>query len=146
MKLIERHHTVYTAQQLFDLVADVERYPDFLPWVLKAKIFRRNGPTVWTELTMGNLIIHKRFTTIATLEKPNRIKIVSYDPIFECFEQEWTFTPARDFGTEVEYKVDVRLKSRLLQNSIGELFSERAKTMVKAYLRRAERLYGPRKH
>jgi coenzyme Q-binding protein COQ10 len=142
VKHLERHHSVYTATQLFDLVADVERYPDFLPWIINAKVIRRRGATVWTELTMGTRVFHKRFTTIASLEKPHRIQIVSHDSIFECFEQHWTFEPAADLGTDVEYMVDVRFRSHIFQALIGASFSERAKTMVKAYMRRAERLYG----
>jgi coenzyme Q-binding protein COQ10 len=142
MKHIEQHHSRYAPAQLFDLVADVERYPDFLPWVIAARVTRRENRMIWTELTMGTGFMSKRFTTVALLDRPHRIEVNSYDRIFECFDQIWTFESTAEGGTIVEYRVDLNIKSHILQALIGAIFTERAKTMMKAYMRRAQRLYG----
>ena len=94
MRHIEQHRSNYTPAQLFDLVVEVERYPDFLPWVLAAKVFRRKGSTMWTDLTMGAGPLQKRFTTVAQLDRPHRVEISSHDAMFERFEQQWTFEAA----------------------------------------------------
>jgi coenzyme Q-binding protein COQ10 len=142
MKHIEQHRSRYAPQQLFDLVADVERYPEFLPWVIAARIIRRENRTIWTDLTMGTIFLRKRFTTVALLDRPNRIEVNSYDPIFECYDQIWTFEPAATGGTTLAHRVDLNLKSHILQALIGASFAQHAKAMMKAYMRQADRLYG----
>ena len=142
MKHIERHHSACTPTQLFDLVADVERYPEFLPWVVAAKVFRRRNDRIWTDMTMGTSLLRKRFTTLALLKRPHRIEVSSDDPMFECFEQIWTFEGTEEGGTHVECQVDIKFRSRVLQTLIGVSFVERAKTMVRAYMREARRLCG----
>ena len=142
MKHIERHYSTQSPAQLFDLVADVERYPDFLPLVVSAKVFRKKENVVWTDLTMGTSLLQKQFTTIARLDRPRRIVVSSHDPAFERFEQVWTFSPSPKGGTDVEYQVELLLRSRVLQILIAAPFANQANTMVKAYIREARRLYG----
>jgi coenzyme Q-binding protein COQ10 len=142
MKHIERHHSRHTPAQIFDLVVDVEQYPNFVPWVIAARVSRRQDRTMWTDLIMGTSLLRKQITTVASLDRPHRVEVNSYDPMFERFEQIWTFEPAAEGGTNVEYRVDVRFKSHILQALIGASFAERAGAMVKAYMRRAQRLYG----
>jgi coenzyme Q-binding protein COQ10 len=142
MKHIERHHSHHTPAQLFDLVIDVERYPGIVPFVVAAKVSRRKERMMWVQMTMGMGFLHKRFTTVAELDRPRRVTINSYDPLFERFEQIWTFQPAARGGTDIEYRVDVRCLSHLLQTLLEASFAERATAMVKAYVRWAERRYG----
>jgi coenzyme Q-binding protein COQ10 len=142
MKLIERHRSRHTPAQIFDLVVDVEQYPDFVPWVIAARVTRRQDSTMWTNLTTGTGFLRKQFTTVALLDRPHRVEISSHDPMFERFEQIWTFEPTAEGGTSVEYRVDVRLKSPILQALIGAAFAGGARAIVKAYMRRAQRLYG----
>jgi coenzyme Q-binding protein COQ10 len=143
VKHIERHQSAYTPAQLFDLVADVERYPDFLRWVIAAKVQRREDRVMWTHLTMGTSLFHRRFVTVAYLDRPHRIDVNSRDPMFDCFDQVWTFKAAAQGGTAIEYRVDLILKSRVLRTFINGLFIDGAKTMVEEYMRRAQVLYGP---
>jgi coenzyme Q-binding protein COQ10 len=138
----ERLHLNYEATQLFDLVADVERYPEFLPWVIAARIHRRKDQTVWVDMTMGTNFLRRRFSTVAQLDRPRRIEISGHDPLFEFFEQRWSFDAAAAGGTNVEYRVDYQFQSRLLQALIGASFADRARAMVAAFKRRARQLYG----
>jgi coenzyme Q-binding protein COQ10 len=138
----QRVHLKYPPTQLFDLVADVERYPEFLPWVIAARIRRRNGSTVWVDMTMGAGFLRRRFSTVAQLDRPHRIDINSLDPMFERFDQQWTFEPAADDGTDVEYRANYRFHSRMLQMLVGAAIADQAGKMVAAFKQRARQLYG----
>lgn len=144
MKHVERHRSRHTPADLFDLVVDVEQYPDFVPWVIAARVTGRRDRTLWVEMTMGTSFLHKRFTTVASLDRPHRMEITSHDPLFERFEQIWTFDPAPEGGTNIECRVDFKFNSYILRALIGASFAERTRTMVKAYMRQADRLYGAR--
>jgi len=135
-------HLKYSATQLFDLVADVGSYPEFVPWVIAVRIQRRQENTVWVDMTMGASFLRRRFSTVAQLNRPRRIDISSHDPMFERFEQQWKFEPLDDGGTDVEYRVDYDFRSRLLQMLIGATVAEQAEAMVAAFRHRAQQLYG----
>ncbi len=138
----KRQHLPYAAPQLFDLVADVERYPDFMPWVIEARIRRRGDRTLAVEMAVAVGPLRKRFSTIATLDRPHRIDIASHDSMFDRFEQRWTFAPAAERGTNVEYHVVFEFRSRVLQTLMGASFSDQAIATMSAFKRRAHRLYG----
>lgn len=141
-----RSHLNYDASHLFDLVADVEKYPEFLPWVIAARVTRRQDTTVWVDMTVGTRLLRKRFTTMAHLERPHRIDIDSQDPLFDRFRQIWTFVPAIEGGTNVEYQVDFRFRSSLLQTLIGGMFSDQANETIAAFKHQAHRLFGAAAH
>lgn len=138
----EQRHLHYTASQLFDLVADIERYPDFLPWVADAGVVRREENRVWVDLTIGTGFIRKRFASEAVLDRPKRIDITSHDRLFEYFEQNWLFEPAANGGTIVGCRIAVRLRSPLLQAVMGAQFDDAATVLVDAFRHRARQVYG----
>ncbi len=145
-ELTERVHLPYSPAQLFDLVADVARYPQFVPWIIAARIHRRAGQRVWTEMVVGAGPLWKRFSTVATLDRPRGIRVSSYDPMFERFEQRWSFASAPGGGTTLEYHVELKLRSSLLRLVLARSFTRRAGAMVSAFIRRAHALYGKRIH
>ena len=140
----ERRHLIYTAPQLFDLVADVERYPEFLSWVIEARIRYRTDSAMLVDMTIGAGRLQKQFSTAAALHRPHRIDISSCDPLFDRFEQRWIFEPAINGGTNVEYHVDFKFRSRLLQILMVKSFGRRAIATMSAFERRAHRIYGGR--
>jgi coenzyme Q-binding protein COQ10 len=144
-RFAERRHLPYSPQQLFDLVADVEKYPDFVPSVAAAKVRRREGSTVWVDMVVGTHLLRKRFASKAALDRPGRIDISSRDALFERYDQHWTFEPAADGGTVIEFRVDFEFRSRLLQMIMGAYLEDSAKAMVSAFRRRARQMYGPGK-
>ena len=83
----ERLHLPYAAPQLFDLVANVERYPEFMPWVIEACIRHRRDHTIAVEMTVGVGSLRKRFSMIATRDRPHRVNITSCESMFDRFEQ-----------------------------------------------------------
>jgi len=137
----ERQRLKYTPSQLFDLVADVERYPDFMPWVLDSRVRHRNDHTISVEMTIAAGPLRKRFSTAAVLDRPHRIDVSSRDPMFDRFTQRWTFEPAADGGTTIEYHVDFKFRSRVLQLLMGAVFADRVVATMSAFKHRAHRLY-----
>src|SRR5271157_1870373 len=138
----ERQHLPYAAPQLFDLVANVEQYPEFMPWVFEARVCHRRDRTIVVAMTVGVGPLRKRFLTIAALDRPHRIDIRSGDSMFDRFEQRWTFEPAAEGATNVEYHVVFEFRSRLLQRLMGASFSDQAVATMSAFKSRAHRLYG----
>jgi coenzyme Q-binding protein COQ10 len=137
----ERRRLRYTSQQLFDLVADVESYPDFLPWLVAAHIRRREGDTVWVDMEVGTSLFCNSFASKAVLERPKRITISSHDALFDRYEQVWIFEPAVDGGTMVEFRADFEFHSPLLGTVMGRFLDEAAKAMVSAFKHRARQIY-----
>jgi coenzyme Q-binding protein COQ10 len=138
----ERQHLPYSPQQLFDLVADVEKYPEFVPWLMAARIRRREGNTVWVDLEVGTNLLRKRFATRAVLHPPNHIEISSEDALFRRYDQCWTLRQATDGGTVVEFTTDFAFRSRLLQLTMNAFLQEAAAAMVNAFKHRARAIYG----
>ncbi len=138
----ERRRLRYAPSQLFDLVADVGSYPQFVPWVTGARVLRRRGDEMSVEMEIGARFIRKSFVTTATLERPARIEITSRDPLFDRYRQTWTFRLAEHGWTMVEYQVDVQLRSRMLDALLGIGFSDTARAVVSAFRRRARQVYG----
>ena len=138
----QHQHLKYSPTQLFDLVADVECYPEFMPWVIGARIQRREDHTIMVDMTIAAGPLRKRFSTVASLARPHRIDIGSRDPMFDRFEQRWTFEPATSGGANVEYHVDFKFRSRVLQQLLGASLADRAVATMSAFKHRAHRLYG----
>jgi coenzyme Q-binding protein COQ10 len=138
----QRLQLVYTVEQMFDLVADVERYPEFVPWITATRIRKREGHIVHVDMTIGTRLIAKKFASVETLDRPRRLDVASRDPVVERFEQTWTFEPSAEGGAVVNYDVTFALRSGLLQMLIDTMFADRAASMVGAFKRRARVLYG----
>ncbi len=138
----QRRHLQYATTQLFDLVADVKAYPEFLRWVKEVDVHQRKDHSIFVSMTVADGPLRRRFSTMAVLDRPHRIEITSYDPLFDCFEQRWTFEPATNGGTNVEYHVDFKFRSRVLQMLMGRSFAGRAMATMSAFERQAHRLYG----
>lgn len=134
------HHS---PDQLFDLVADVERYPEFLPWCVGARIRSRRENVVVADLIIGFKGIRERFTSEVTLDRPAmRIDVVYRDGPFKYLNNHWIFNARADGSCEIDFFVDFEFRSRLLQKVIGMLFNEAVRRMVAAFETRADQLYG----
>ena len=131
----------YTPEQMFDLVADVKRYPEFLPWVTGARIRHRSETEIVADLLVGFRMIRERYTSRVILDRPSRIDVTYTEGPFRYLENHWNFAPRPD-GCEIEFFLDFEFRSRLLQRLIGVLFNEAVRKMVSAFESRARRLYG----
>lgn len=131
----------YTPTQLFDLVADIERYPEFLPWCLAARVRRRDGDKIVGDLVIGFRMIKERFTSHVTLTRPDRIDVSYTHGPLRYLNNHWLFIEHPD-GCLIDFYIDFEFRSRVLQKMIGVLFNEAVKRMVGAFEARAHELYG----
>ncbi|MSP50334.1 MAG: type II toxin-antitoxin system RatA family toxin [Alphaproteobacteria bacterium] len=134
----------YSPEQLYRLVAEVERYPEFLPWCLAARIRKREGDTFWADLVIGFKMIRERFTSKVTLSPDERRIDVAYtEGPFKRLDNHWIFHPMPDGSCEIDFYVDFEFKNRVLQGLMHVLFDEAVRRMVNAFEARAKALYGP---
>ncbi len=132
----------YSPEQLFDLVIDVARYPEFLPWCLAARIRRREEELLIADLVIGFKMVRERFTSRVEYDADEMTIDTTYaDGPFKKMESRWQFLPHPN-GCLVDFHVDFEFKSRLLQTLISTLFGEAVKRMVAAFEARARQLYG----
>ncbi|WP_291297413.1 type II toxin-antitoxin system RatA family toxin [Elioraea sp.] len=132
----------YRPDQLFDLVADVGRYPEFLPWCVGARIREKSDTHLVADLVIGFKVFRERFTSHVALDRPGHIHVRYEEGPFRYLNNHWKFVPEAH-GTTVDFYVDFEFKSRILQAAIGVVFNEAVRVMVAAFERRARRVYGP---
>ncbi len=136
----------YTADQMYDLVADVASYPQFLPWCAAARI-RRRVPQGTEELMEADLVIsfkvfRERFGSRVVLKPETRQIDTEYiDGPFKYMKSTWSFAEAEG-GCEVSFFVDFEFRNAILQGIIGVVFNEAMQRIVRAFERRAAELYG----
>ena len=138
----EKRHLPYTQQQLFDLVAGVDRYPEFLPWCSAARITRRDGQTFYADLVIQFKVFRERFTSRVTPHPTHQVDVEYIEGPFRYLNNHWHFHET-DTGCQIDFYVDFEFKSRILQKMIGLLFNEAVSRMVAAFETRARQLYGP---
>jgi coenzyme Q-binding protein COQ10 len=138
----ERQIVPYAPEQLFDLVADVGKYPQFLPWCVGARVRSQTEQELVADLSVGFGPFRESFTSRVTLDRPKRIRVKYENGPFRYLNNVWDFIPC-DAGTEVDFFVDFEFRSRLLQAAIGVVFNEAVKRMVNAFRKRARDVYGP---
>lgn len=137
----------YTPRQMYDLVADVARYPEFLPWTAAARIRSSEDRGEYTEmlaeLVVSFKVFRERFGSRVLLW-PDQCRIdTSYiDGPFKYMDSRWTFAEAEG-GCTVHFSVDFEFRNRLLQGAAGMFFNEAMQRIVRAFERRADELYGP---
>jgi len=142
----EKRVLPYSASQMYDLVADVARYPEFLPWNSAARIRSRKPVDDTSELMEADLVIsfkvfRERFTSKVLLQPAaNRIDTEYLDGPFRHLHSYWLFHDHPD-GCEVEFFVDFEFKNAVLQKLIGVVFNEAMHRIVKAFENRAAALY-----
>jgi coenzyme Q-binding protein COQ10 len=138
----ETRRVAYRPEQLFDLVADVDRYPKFLPWCVGARVRSRSETELVADLTIGFGPFRESFTSRVTLDRPQRIRVRYENGPFHYLNNEWRFGP-ESAGCKVDFFVDFEFRSRILQAAIGVVFNEAVRRMVNAFLKRARDVYGP---
>ena len=143
----ETRHLPYTAQQMYDLVADVESYPKFLPWTAAARVRRvtqqQDGTRVMdADLVISFKVFRERFGSRVVLHPDIRKIDTEYlDGPFKHMISHWQFTD-RDNGCDVAFDVDFAFRNRLLQSAAELFFYEAMKRIVRAFEERAKVLYG----
>jgi coenzyme Q-binding protein COQ10 len=137
----------HSAQQMFDLVADVARYPEFVPMCTALKVRRSttgvNGSEVLlADMSIGYKMIRENFTSRVALDRKAMKILVEYvDGPFSHLENRWSFVPTPQ-GCEVEFDIDYAFRSRTFQMLVGTVFDTVVRKMIEAFEARADALYG----
>jgi coenzyme Q-binding protein COQ10 len=142
----ETRQLPYSAQQMYDLVADVESYPKFLPWTAAARIKSRTDKddheVMDADLIISFKVFRERFTSRVKLyPEQKKIDTEYLDGPFKYMKSNWKFEEAPG-GCEVHFFVDFEFRNAILQRIIGVVFNEAMQRVVRAFEKRAEALYG----
>ena len=137
----DRQFVPYRDDQLFDLVADVSKYPEFLPWCVAARLRSRKPEELLADLTIGFGPFRESFTSRVALDRPRGMVVRYENGPFKYLTNRWDFVAAPG-GCEVDFHVDFEFRSRVLQAAIGVVFQDAVRRMVGAFHARARDIYG----
>jgi len=140
-KIHQSQHNFYLPEQLYQLVNDIERYPEFLPGCSDARVLESDNNHVCAELFIQKGPLQLSFATRNHLIENQRIEMQLLKGPFKSFHGVWHFE-ALDNGSMVSLEMDFELSNRLLQMTLGPLFQKLAQDMVQVFLKRAEKVYG----
>lgn len=127
---------------MFDLVADIGRYDEFLPWVQAMRIRSQDGDEIVADMVVGFKMVRERFTSRVTLDRPQRVHVDYISGPLKYLKNEWVFKPAAGGGCEIDFSVDFEFSNRIFERLAGMFFSEAFKRMVSAFETRAAAIYG----
>lgn len=137
----EQKRVPYQPGQMFDLVADVGKYPQFLPWCVGARIRSHTETEMVADLTIGFGPFRESFTSRVKLDTPDTIIVHYENGPFKYLNNRWIFKPDPQ-GCLIDFFVDFEFRSKVLQMAIGTVFAEAVRRMVYAFLKRARDVYG----
>jgi coenzyme Q-binding protein COQ10 len=128
---------------LFDLVADIERYPEFLPWCVAIRVRQREGDTVLADMIIGYKVFRERFTSRVKLDRANmRIDVAYTEGPFRFLSNHWVFEPDGKGKCVIDFYVDFEFRSRVMEGAFSVVFNEAVRRMVSAFEKRAKAQYG----
>jgi coenzyme Q-binding protein COQ10 len=141
--LIEKTGSVlpFTREQVFDLAADIERYPDFMPWWISASMQKREADTCYVTQVLGRGPMRVQFTSKAVLQRPERVDITSSDRAFRQFSLCVRVVPSAPVGCSLSISADLELSSLLLQRILQRVLETSIDDIIAAFEVRAHRLY-----
>lgn len=132
----------YSAQAVFDLINDVEAYPQYMEGCVGAEVFSRDEDTVVARLDLARGGIQQSFTTRNRLERPNRVALELMEGPFERFEGEWSLLALGEAACKVSLHLKFTLSNRVLNLAARQIFNSAANNLVDAVVKRANELYG----
>ena len=143
MTVVEKSALVkFSAHQMYDLVEDVESYPDFLPWCAGSRIISRNEDVVEAELEIAKGGFSKKFTTKNKMDTGGKISISLVNGPFSHLEGVWNFMPLREDASKISLDLEFEMSGKLASLAFGAVFHQICNTMVSAFTQRAKQVYG----
>ena len=137
----EKRFLPYSAEQMFDLVADVGRYAEFLPWVTAVRVRSNSDTEMVADLIVGFRSLRERFTSRVGKERARRISVDYIDGPLKFLRNDWRFEPAPG-GCTIDFSVDFAFKNRVFEAIAGQMFDAALRKMINAFETRADALYG----
>ncbi|MBX3564514.1 MAG: type II toxin-antitoxin system RatA family toxin [Sphingomonas sp.] len=132
----------YTPEQMFDLVADVERYAEFLPWVTAVRVRSNSETEMVADVIVGFKGLRETFTSKVEKQRPGHIHVDYLEGPLKHLNNDWKFRPDGNGGTLVDFCVDFAFKSRMFEMLAGQVFDRALRKMIGAFEERAARLYA----
>lgn len=138
----ETRRLPYTPEQMFDLVADVGRYGEFLPWVSAVRV-RSDGETeMVADLIVGFKGLRETFSSRVSKQRPEHIRVDYLDGPLKHLHNDWKFRPDGQGGVLIDFEVNFAFKSRVFEMLAGQVFDRALRMMINAFEDRAAKLYG----
>jgi len=131
----------YSAQQMYDIVNDVEQYPQFLPWCASSQVLSLTETSMEASILMKKGKLNHSFSTRNTLLPGEKIHMELLDGPFKSLSGDWIFTPLSDNASKIELKLEFEFSSRIISLLIGPVFTQIANSLVDAFCQRAHQLY-----
>lgn len=139
----EKRVLPYQPEEMYKLVAEIDKYQEFLPWCVGSRIKERRDNIVLADLVIGFRLFREKFTSRVTLDEENcQIDVEYMDGPFRYLNNHWKFNTHPE-GCEIDFFVDFEFRSMILQKTIGLLFNEAVTRMISAFETRAAKMYGP---
>ena len=137
----ETRYLRYTPEQMFALVADIARYPDFLPWVQATRILKTEGDVVTANMIVGFKMVRERFTSSVTLTPATSVHVEYVSGPLKYLKNDWRFRAAEG-GCNIDFSVDFEFKNKMFERLAGMFFHEAFRRMVGAFESRAAAVYS----
>ncbi len=141
-----RHQEVrslpYTPHQMFDLVADVGSYAEFLPWVVATRVKSKTESELVADMIVGFRMVRETFTSKVDLKRPHSLHVEYLDGPLKYLRNDWRFESDGEGGTDVHFCVDFEFRQKLFERLAGSFFHEAFRRMVAAFEKRAAAIYG----
>lgn len=132
----------YSARQMYDLVVDIERYPEFLNWCSDARIIERGESEVVASIEIRFKGLHRSFTTRNCMDHGRSVRIELVDGPFRTLNGNWRFIELDDHASKIELDLEFDFSTALLARIVGPVFSQIANRQLDAFQRRAAQVYG----
>ena len=139
----ETRYMPYTPEQMFDLVADVKRYQEFLPWVAATRIRSDSETLMVADLVVGFKSIKETFASRVTKQRPHSLTVDYIEGPLKYLHNSWHFEPDGKGGSKIDFCVDFAFRSRIFETLAGQMFDRALRRMIGAFEERARALYGP---
>ncbi len=137
----ETRRLPYSAEQMFDLVADVARYGEFLPWVVATRVKSDSETEMIADMLVGFNALREKFTSKVIKQRAERIEVIYLDGPMRDLDNVWHFRPT-DEGCEIDFKVEFTFRNAMFEALAGQYFDRAFRKMMGAFEERAEKLYG----
>ncbi len=142
MQVVERSAIVtYTPAQMFALVNDVARYPEFLPWCVGARVEQSSETEMLATVKIARGVLRTEFTTRNTLQKDAQILMQLVDGPFRHMSGQWRFEAIGERGSHVHFRVEFEFRNRLMAAALNSVFEAVCGTIVDAFVMRAQQIY-----
>jgi coenzyme Q-binding protein COQ10 len=132
----------YSAEQMFELVADVGRYGEFLPWVIATRVKSDDGSHMVADMLVGFKSLREKFTSRVEKRAPEEIRVHYVDGPLRDLDNRWQFRPLGPAECEIEFTVDFTFRNPLFEKIAGQYFDRAFRKMVNAFEERAAQLHG----